>query len=97
MIARINEIPAAQDGTWGAVFAALHRLHRIDWRFGWTGHRVGKPDAYSEILIEAPGEDVDGMRAEILAAVDDVNRVVELDPLKRMTWVDPGLVEVLVS
>jgi hypothetical protein len=49
------------------------------------------------IEIEAPGEDVDGMRAEIVEVVDHVNDVVKRDPLDKMVPIDSGLVEVLVS
>jgi hypothetical protein len=97
MQARIEQIPADEDATWGAVFSDLSRTHRTDWNFHWTGYRKGEPDAYSFIEIEAPGEDVDGMRAEIVAVVDHVNRVVKRDPLNKMVPIDPGRVEVLVD
>ena len=95
--ARIEQIPAKEDATWGAVFAALSLTHRTDWHFHWTGYRKGHPDEYSIIDIEAEGEDVDGMRAEIVALVDLVNVVVKRDPLGRMAPIDVGLVEVLIS
>ncbi len=97
MRARIEQIPADEDATWGAVFAALSLTHRNDWHFHWTGYRKGKPDEYSMIEIEAEGEDVGGMRAEIVAVVDLVNSVVKRDPLDKMVAIDVGLVEVLVS
>ena len=95
--ARIEQIPANEDGTWGAVFAALSITHRTDWHFHWTGYRHGEPDAYSVIEIQAPGEDVEGMRAEIVAVVDHVNAAVKRDPLQKMAPIDVGLVEVLVD
>jgi hypothetical protein len=96
--ARIEQIPADEDATWGAVFAYLSLTHRKDWRFHWTGYRRGEPDAYSFIEIEAPGdEDVDAMRAEIVQVVDHVNTVVKRDPLNKMVPIDVGLVEVLVD
>jgi hypothetical protein len=95
--ARIEQIPADEDATWGAVFAALSLTHRTDWHFHWTGYRDREPDAYSVIEIQAPGEDVDGMRAEIVAVVDLVNAVVKRDPLNKMVPIDVGLVEVLVD
>jgi len=95
--ARIEQIPADQEATWGAVFAALSLNHRADWRFHWTGYRKGHPDEYSFIEIEAEGEDVDGMRAEIVELVDHVNTVAKRDPLGKMVAIDAGRVEVLVS
>jgi hypothetical protein len=96
MQARIGEIPVRENATWGAVFATLQREHRDDWRFRWNGHHE-RPVAYSFIEIEAPGEDVDAMRAEILAVVDLVNAVARRDPLDQMAQIDPGLVDVLVD
>jgi len=96
--ARIEQIPAKEDATWGAVFALLSHTHRKDWQFHWTGYRRGEPDAYSFIEIEAPGdEEVDAARAEIVAAVNHVNAVVKRDPLDKMVPIDVGLVEVLVD
>jgi hypothetical protein len=95
--ARIEQIPAGEDATWGAVLAALSWIHRTDWHYHWTGYRRGEPDAYSFIEIEAPGEDLDGMRAEIVAIVDHINAVVKRDPLNKMVPIDSGLVEVLVG
>jgi hypothetical protein len=96
MQARIGEIPAKENATWGAVFATLMREHREDWKFHWTAHReLPQPSSYIE--IEAPGEDVDGLRAEIGAIVDLVNSVAKRDPLDQMAQIDPGLVDVLVD
>jgi len=97
MRARVGEIPAAQDATWGAVFATLYASHRNDWQFHWTGHRQHEPDAYSLMQISAPGEDVEAMRAEIEEVIGFVNEMVRRDPLNAMVAVDIGLVEVLVD
>jgi len=97
MRAKINEIPTDQDATWGAVFVALTLTHRTDWRFHWNAYRKGEPDQFSVIEIEAEGEDVDGMRAEIEEVIDFVNAAVKRDPLGQMVPIDAGLVEVLVS
>lgn len=96
MIAKIDQIPPDQEATWGAVFAALTLDHRTDWRFHWTAYPRGKPE-FSVIEIEAEGEDVDGMRAEIAEVVEFVNAAVKRDPLNQMVEIDPGRVEVLVS
>jgi hypothetical protein len=97
MRATVGDIPAVEDATWGAVFATLLRNHRDDWQFDWTGHRQGEPDAYSVISVEAPGEDVAALRAEIEAVVALANEVVDRDPLNQMVPIDPGLVIVLVD
>ena len=97
MRARIEQIPAAQEATWGAVFAALMLTHPKDWHFHWTGYRQGKPDAYSLIEIEAPGEDVAGLRAEIDEVIGIVNTAAKRDPLNQMVGIDNGHVEVLVD
>jgi hypothetical protein len=97
MRATVGDIPAAEDATWGAVFATLLRTHRDDWDFKWRGHRQGEPDAYSVMMIEAPGEDVAALRAEIEAVVAVVNEIVDRDPLKKMVPIDAGLVIVLVD
>lgn len=97
MRAKISQIPVAEDATWGAVYAALLLDHRKDWHFHWTGYRTGEPDAYSSIEIQAPGEDVDGMRAEIAEVVDVVNTAARRDPLNKMVAIDIGHVEVLVD
>jgi hypothetical protein len=95
--ARIEQVPADQEATWGAVFASLSLTHKTDWHFHWTGYRRGQPDEYSFIEIEAPDEEVDAMRAEIVAVVDHVNAVVKRDPLTKMVAIDAGRVEVLVD
>ncbi len=97
MRAKINQIPTVEDATWGAVFVALTLSHRKDWRFHWNGYRKGEHDQFSVIEIEAEGEDVDGMRAEILEVIDLVNAAARRDPLSQMVQIDPGLIEVLVS
>ena len=61
------------------------------------GRDLGEPDAYSVISIEAPGEDVAALRAEIEAVVALANEVVDRDPLNEMVPIDPGLVIVLVD
>lgn len=97
MRAKINQIPPHEDATWGAVFVALTATHRTGWRFHWNGYRKGEPDEFSVIEIEAEGEDVDGLRAEIVELIGFVNAAVKRDPLNKMVQIDPGLVEVLVS
>lgn len=97
MKARVGDIPAVQDATWGAVFASLFVAHRHDWHFDWTGYSQEGPHAYSVMEIEAPGEDVAGMRAEIDEVIGFVNEIVQRDPLNRMVQIDGGLVEVLVD
>ncbi len=97
MRARVADIPAVEDATWGAVFSTLYAAHRDDWHFDWTGHRPHEADAYSVMQIRAPGEDVDAMRAEIEEVIGFVNEIVQRDPLNRMVRVDIGLVEVLVD
>jgi hypothetical protein len=97
MRARIADIPAEQEPTWGAVVAVLRFDNRVGWKMHWNAHhpQAGKP--FSIIDIEVPGEDVEGLRAEIEEAVDLVNEIVERDPLKTMVRADVGLAEVLVS
>jgi hypothetical protein len=97
MKAAIGDIPAVQDATWGAVFSTLFLTHRDDWDFEWTGHRQDLPDAYSVMKIEAPGDDVAAMRAEINEVIDLVNEIVDRDPLNRMVRIDNGLLTVLVD
>jgi hypothetical protein len=94
--AKINQIPPDEEATWGAVFASLSLNHRNDWRFHWTAYPKGKPE-FSVIEIEAEGEDVDGMRAEIEEVIDFVNAAAKRDPLNQMVVIDAGHVEVLVS
>ena len=97
MRARVGDIPDIEDATWGAVFSTLYAAHRDDWRFDWTGYRQREPGAYSVMQIEAPGEDVGALRAEIEETIGFVNKIVRLDPLNRMVPVEIGLVEVLVD
>lgn len=96
MRARINDIPAAEDATWGAVLAALLRTNPRDFTYHWTALGSGD-DGQSVIDIKTSGEDVDALRAEIEETVDLVNEVARRDPLKKMVEVDIGLVEVLVD
>jgi hypothetical protein len=93
MQARISDIPVKEDATWGAVYAALLKDHPQDWRFHWRS----QGDSLSLIVIEAPGEDVDALRAEIVQVVGLVNDVVKRDPLGQMVEIDDGHVEVLVD
>jgi len=97
MRARINEIPPAEEATWGAVLAILIKTHPNELTYHWTANRKGEPDTYSVIDITEPGEDVEEMRAEISAIVDLVNDVARRDPKDKMVRVDMGLVEVLVD
>jgi len=97
MLARIGDIPAAQEATWAAVLAVLRYEHRDDMKFHWRAEhpKGGKP--FSFVEIELPGEDVDGLRAQIDEVVGMVNQIVDRDPLHATTRADQGLVEVLVS
>lgn len=97
MLARILDIPPAQETTWGAVLAVLQFEHRDDMKFHWRAERPRDGAPFSFVEIELPGEDVAGLRAEIDEVVGMVNRIVDRDPLDAMTRADPGLVEVLVS
>jgi hypothetical protein len=97
MRARINEIPPAQEATWGAVLTTLLRTHPKEIEYHWMAHHKGEPGAYSVIDITEPGEDVEWLRAEIAAVVDLVNNVVRRDPLGKLVPIDVGLVEVLVD
>ena len=97
MRARINQIPAEEEATWGAVLATLLWTHPKDMESHWTAYRKDEPDAFSVIDLKTPGEDVAELRAEIDAVVDLVNRIVERDPLGKMVRADPGYVEVLVD
>ena len=97
MRARIADIPAEQEATWGAVIAVLRFDNRSGWKMHWTAHQPAAGKQFSVIDIEVPGEDVDGLRAEIEEAVDLVNDIVQRDPLKTMVRADVGLAEVLVS
>ena len=97
MRARINEIPPAEEASWGAVVSILVRTHPEGLEYHWRAHRQGEPDVYSVVDITEPGEDVEWMRAEIRRAVDTVNEVARRDPLDRMVEIDAGHVEVLVD
>jgi hypothetical protein len=95
--AKIDQIPPDEEATWGAVFVALTVTHRTGWQFHWNGYRKGQPDEFSVIAIEAEGEDVEGLRAEILEVIDFVNAAAKRDPLNKMVPIDAGNLEVLVS
>jgi hypothetical protein len=97
MRARIADIPPEQNPTWGAVIAVLRFDNRPGWKMHWTEHRPQAGRPFSIIDVEVPGEDVDGLRAEIQEAVDLVNDIVARDPMKSMVRADVGLAEVLVS
>jgi hypothetical protein len=97
MIARIKDIPNEQEATWGAVLAVLQFDHRDSFKFHWRADQAPVGAKYAFVEIEVPGEDVEGLRAEIDEVVDMVNGIADRDPLKTMTRADPGLVEVLVS
>jgi hypothetical protein len=97
MRARIADIPTEQTPTWGAVVAVLRFDNRRDWKLHWTAEHPSAGKPFSVIDIEVPGEDVDGLRAEIAEAVDLVNEIVQRDPMKTMVRADVGLAEVLVS
>jgi len=97
MIARIADIPANQESTWGAVLSVLRFDHRDDMRFHWRAERPRDGDPFTFVEVEMPGEDVAALRAEIEEIVVMVNQIADRDPLKVMARADPGLVEVLVS
>jgi len=97
MLARILDIPPAQEATWGAVLSVLRFEHRDDMKFHWRAERPREGAPFSFVEVELPGEDVDALRAEIGEVVDMVNDIVARDPLNAMVRADPGLVEVLVS
>jgi hypothetical protein len=97
MRARINDIPAEQEATWGAVLAVLRFDNRTGWKMHWTVEHPAEGKPFTVIDVEVPGEDVDGLRAEIGEAVDIVNAIVERDPLKSMVRADIGLSEVFVE
>ena len=97
MRARIADIPTEQEATWGAVIAVLRFDNRTGWKMHWNAHHPQEGKTFSIIDIEVPGEDVDGLRAEIEEAVELVNEIVGRDPLKLMVRADVGLAEVLVS
>jgi hypothetical protein len=95
--AKINNIPAAEDPSWGAVLAALLRTHPHDWTYQWSVYQPHDGAAFSVIDIKGSGEDVEEVRAEIGAVVALVNDVARRDPLNTMREIDPGLVEVVVD
>ncbi len=97
MIARIADIPANQESTWGAVLSVLRFDHRDDMKFHWRAERPRDGDPFTFVEVEMPGEDVAALRAEIEEIVVMVNQIADRDPLKVMARADPGLVEVLVS
>lgn len=97
MRARIADIPAEQEATWGAVIAVLRFDNRTGWQMHWNAHHPQEGKPFSIIDIEVPGEDVNGLRAEIEEAVELVNEIAARDPLKSMVRADVGLAEVLVS
>ena len=97
MRARIADIPREQEASWGAVLAVLRFDNRTGWKMHWNAHHPAEGHPFSVIDIEVPGEDVDGLRAEIGEAVDIVNEIAGRDPLNIMTRADVGLVEVLVQ
>lgn len=97
MQARISELPAKEEASWGAVYAVVQAEHRHEsgWHFHWRA--IPDRDHESALIIEAPGEDVDALRAEIEEAIDLVNDIVKRDPLGQMVEIDAGHVEVLVD
>ena len=97
MRARIADIPAEQAPSWVAVMALLRFENRADSKMHWTAEHPKDGNDFSVIDIEVPGEDVDGMRAEIEEAVGTVNDVIARDPTKSMTPADAGLAEVYLK
>jgi hypothetical protein len=97
MRVRINDIPAEQEATWGAVVAVLRFDNREHSRWHWTEYRPSSGKQFSVIDMEVPGEDVDALRAELNEAVDLVNDVVDRDPMKTMVRADIGLSEVYIK
>lgn len=97
MLARILDIPPAQEASWGAVLAVLRFEHRDEMKFRWRAERPRVGEPFSFVEVEMPGEEVDALRAEIVRVVDMVNEIADRDPLKAMAHADSGLVEVLVS
>jgi hypothetical protein len=93
MRARINDIPAEQGPTWGAVAAVLRFDNRTGWKMHWTSLHPATGKQFSVIDIEVPGEDVDALRAEIEEAVGIVNDIAARDPMKTMVRADIGLAE----
>ena len=97
MRARIADIPAEQEATWGAVIAVLRFDNRSGWKMHWNAHHPQAGNPFSIVDIEVPGEDIDALRAEIGEAVDIVNDIVARDPLKTMVRADIGLTEVYLK
>jgi hypothetical protein len=97
MLARIVDIPPAQEASWGAVLAVLRFEHRDDMKFHWRAERPRVGDPFSFVEVDVPGEEVEALRAEIEEVVDMVNEIADRDPLHAMAHADPGLVEVLVG
>jgi hypothetical protein len=97
MRARIADIPAEQEPTWGAVIAVLRFDNRSGWKMHWNAHHPQAGNPFSVVDIEVPGEDIDALRAEIGEAVDIVNDIVARDPLKTMVRADIGLTEVYLK
>jgi len=97
MRARIADIPAEQEPTWGAVIAVLRFDNRTGWKMHWNAHHPQAGNPFSVVDIEVPGEDIDALRAEIGEAVDIVNDIVARDPLKTMVRADIGLTEVYLK
>ena len=97
MRARIADIPAEQEASWGAVLAVLRFENRPQYRMHWTAHRPPAGAPFSVVDVEVPGEDVDALRAEITEAVDIVNAIATRDPLNIMVRADIGLAEVFIK
>jgi hypothetical protein len=97
MRARINNIPAEQEASWGAVVAVLRFDNRTDWKMHWTAEHPSTGKPFSVIDLEVPGEDIDALRAELQEAVDIVNEIVARDPMKTMVRADIGLSEVYLK
>ncbi len=97
MRARIADIPHDQEASWGAVIAVLRLENRTGWKMHWTALHPKEGREFSVIDIEVPGEDEDGLRAEINEAVDIVNDIAARDPLKTMVRADPGLAEIYLK
>jgi hypothetical protein len=97
MRARINDIPAEQEASWGAVLAVLRFDNRTGWKMHWTAEHPTDGKPFTVIDVEVPGQDVDALRAEITEAVDIVNGIAGRDPLKAMVPADIGLTEVYIQ
>ena len=97
MRARINDIPADQEATWGAVIAVLRFDNRQHSSWRWKSYHAPAGKPFSVIDIEVPGEDIDALRAELEEAVEMVNAVADRDPMKVMVRADIGLSEVYLK